>query len=184
MIKCLKCNTLYSESAKVCVYCKIPLEANSNFDANYFSFKIKEFTTELEAQNFKANLLITEVPCAIRKEEDKYIVYIPEDAKKNAFKQNKSSILDEPYRGNDNRGGKNKVTYYIAILLIFIICCFLFYFSQARKIIFTESRKIDYKIVTEGGTVDPRIIDVKSKNTSQMKEKKESKTKVEDPSSH
>ena len=36
MIKCLKCNTLYSESAAVCLYCKIPLEKPLNFDEKDF----------------------------------------------------------------------------------------------------------------------------------------------------
>lgn len=183
MIKCSKCNTLYSESAKLCLYCKVPLEVSNNFDETLFTFKIKEFTSETEAQNFKTSLLATEIPCAIRIEENKYNVYIPEDAKKSAFKPNHTSIL-EANLGSSNSKDKNKSSYYVAFIFIILIGCFIFYFKQFRSKMLLESQKIDYKVVTEGGSVDPRIIDIKSKNISPKEKKKEGKQKVENQTPH
>lgn len=188
MIKCSKCNTLYSESAKICLYCKIPLEASTTYDEKFFTFKLKEFTSESEAQSFKTSLLASEIPCYVKKENEKFIVLIPEDAKKNAFKPNPTTILED-YGSKDKRVNKNKVTIYIALLFVFIIVCFLFFSTKSGKQLFVEDKTVEYKVVPEGGTVDPRIMDVKSTNSQPKKKKKEikekeGKDKVENPTPH
>ena len=181
MIKCSKCNTLYAESATICLYCKIPLESNTSYDEKYFNFKIKEFETEIEAKEYKVTLLASDIPCVIRKDENKFSVLIPENAKKGAFKPNESSLIDSEFGNTTPKSGNAKVTFYLAFLLIFLIICFIFYFSKSGKELFLRDVDSKDKIIYEEGTVDTRIIDKKSRLSPEKESKPKGKPKVENP---
>jgi len=160
MIKCLKCNTLYSESATFCLYCRIPLEKTIGYDEKEFTFKVKEFTSEDEAQEFKVNLLSTDVPCVIKKFDDKYVVLINEQLKKEAFRIKPDSKLAFSLEGSKEKQS-NKTTFYVTILLGFVIVCFILYFSQIGRTIFFKNAEPEVKIIVEGGTVDENIAERK-----------------------
>ena len=179
MIKCSKCNTLYSESAKVCLYCKIPLESASSIDESYFNFKVKDFDSEPEAEAFKLKLLSSEVPCVIRKEDNRFVVLIPENAKKNAFKP-----VDTSFAPEKDQPSNSKITIYIAFVLLFLIFCFLYYFSTTDNKIFFKNKEIKENIRYEGGTVDSGIIDKKSTLSSDKIKNTKEKKKVENPTPH
>lgn len=159
MIKCLKCNTLYSESANICLYCKIPLEKKFAYDESEFAFKLKEFNSEEEAQSFKIGLLTTDVPCVIKKEGDKFIVLINELSKKDAFRVKPEAELLLSSGGKEKQ--PNKTTFYVALFLGFVIVCFILYFSQIGRRIFFKDNDAEIKIIAEGGTVDENIIERK-----------------------
>lgn len=160
MIKCLKCNTLYSESAIVCLYCKIPLEKTFGYDEKEFIFKVKEFNSEDAAQEFKVNLLSTDVPCVIKKVDDKYVVLINEQLKKEAFRIKPDSKLAFSLEDSKEKQSKN-TTLYVTIFLGFVIVCFILYFSQIGRTIFFKNAEPEVKIIVEGGTVDENIAEKK-----------------------
>jgi hypothetical protein len=175
MIKCIKCNTLYSESAIICLYCKIPLEKKIAYDEKEFTFKLKEFNTEDEAQNFKIGLLTTDVPCVIKKEGDKFFVLINEQSKKDAFRLKPNTELPLSFGAKEIKS--NKTTLYVALFFGFVIVCFIIYFSQLGRKMFFKNMDDDIKIITEGGTVDENIAE--RKGTLSPKTTKKPKPPVE-----
>lgn len=173
MIKCLKCNTLYSESANICLYCKVPLE-KTTYDENEFTFKLKEFNSEEEAQNFKIGLLTTDVPCVIKKVDGKFLILINEQLKKEAFRAKPDDGLALTLGGKEKQS--NKTTYYVAIFLGFVIVCFILYFSQIGRKIFFKNIEPEIEIVVDGGTVDENIVERKGTLSSNKPKKGKSAT--------
>lgn len=161
MIKCQKCNTLYSESAKVCLYCKVPLANGVIFDESYFSFKVKEFDNEQDAENYKIKLITSDVPCAIKKIGNVYVAFVPEEAKRNAFKTNAKNEIE--FNEQKVKSNSPKVTVAVVFGVLVIIISFLIYYSSIGRKLFLKDKVEEFKLVPDKPEnelyVDPNIIE-------------------------
>lgn len=177
MLKCEKCSTLYSHSAKICLYCKTPLIATV-IDDSSFDYKIREFSNENEAEEFKIGLVTSEILCVTKREGDKFAVYISENSKRKVFDPHSKNVF------TDNEVETKRISPRAIIATIFgvlfLIIFFLIYHSSLGKKFFLKEMNDKIIIVPEESegqsNVDLNIAERKSTSHPEKLKQKEKKS--------
>lgn len=162
MRKCSKCETLYSENAQFCMYCKIPLADPEIKNSENLTFVLHKEVSKEKAEELKIGLMMRGFNCAVVNAENEsvdglYNILIAEEDKGNVFKvgaeRNAFGGLD-----SGNIITKKTSIFSVIIFIVFVLLsvAFCIYFT------FYSTPEVKEPVTIYEGNVDPNISDRKS----------------------